>query len=113
MRKYTLYAIGEIAMVVIGILIALQVNNWNEDRKTLLSQVQLLTKLSEEITQDISRFRNQHCIYLLWEAQADNIISNVLSSRKSRMIVHEYLIGQGNLNYIYTGTATYEEMVKS
>ena len=31
--KYLLYAIGEIALVVIGILIALQINNWNEYRK--------------------------------------------------------------------------------
>ena len=32
-RKYLLYAIGEILPVVIGILIALQINNWNELRK--------------------------------------------------------------------------------
>jgi len=32
-RKYLKYAIGEIALVVIGILIALQINNWNEGRK--------------------------------------------------------------------------------
>ncbi len=31
--KYLLYAIGEIALVVIGILIALSINNWNEGRK--------------------------------------------------------------------------------
>lgn len=31
--KYLLYAIGEIVLVVIGILIALQINNWNESRK--------------------------------------------------------------------------------
>ena len=31
--KYLKYAIGEIFLVVIGILIALQINNWNEDRK--------------------------------------------------------------------------------
>ncbi len=31
--KYLLYAIGEIVLVVIGILIALQINNWNENRK--------------------------------------------------------------------------------
>ena len=30
--KYILYAVGEIILVVIGILIALQINNWNEDR---------------------------------------------------------------------------------
>lgn len=33
MGKYFKYAIGEILLVVIGILIALQINNWNEDRK--------------------------------------------------------------------------------
>ena len=32
--KYMRYAIGEIVLVVIGILIAIQVNNWNEKRKT-------------------------------------------------------------------------------
>ena len=31
--KYFLYAIGEIFLVVVGILIALQVNNWNQERK--------------------------------------------------------------------------------
>ncbi len=31
--KYLLYAIGEVILVVIGILIALQINNWNENRK--------------------------------------------------------------------------------
>ena len=31
--KYLLYAIGEILLVVIGILIALSINNWNEERK--------------------------------------------------------------------------------
>ena len=32
--KYFKYAIGEIILVVIGILIALQINNWNESRKS-------------------------------------------------------------------------------
>ncbi len=32
-RNYSLYAIGEIVLVVIGILIALQINNWNENKK--------------------------------------------------------------------------------
>ena len=33
--KYFRYAIGEILLVVIGILIALQINNWNEGRKLI------------------------------------------------------------------------------
>lgn len=35
--KYLLYAIGEIVLVVLGILIALQINTWNEDRKDRLT----------------------------------------------------------------------------
>ena len=31
--KYLIYAVGEIVLVVIGILIALQINNWNEIRQ--------------------------------------------------------------------------------
>ena len=85
--KYLKYAIGEVILVMVGILLALQVNNWNEESKTNLAQNQLLTKLSEEITQDVSRFKNQDSIYQLWEAQADNILSNVLSSDKTSGIV--------------------------
>ncbi|SDH04615.1 hypothetical protein [Winogradskyella thalassocola] len=41
--KYMLYAIGEIILVVIGILIALQINNWNENRKSDI-ELQLITQ---------------------------------------------------------------------
>ena len=36
--KYLVYALGEIVLVVVGILIALQVNNWNENRKSNASR---------------------------------------------------------------------------
>jgi hypothetical protein len=48
--KYLLYAIGEIILVVIGILIALQINNWNENRKTRNSEQQYLLALKEEFS---------------------------------------------------------------
>jgi len=46
--RYLAYALGEIMLVVIGILIALQVNNWNENRKTKAAEQKLLTSLLEE-----------------------------------------------------------------
>lgn len=45
--KYAIYALGEIFLVVIGILIALQINNWNEDRKQE-KQVETVLKIVEE-----------------------------------------------------------------
>ena len=39
--KYMRYAIGEIVLVVIGIVIALQINNWNEKKKLLAKEYQI------------------------------------------------------------------------
>lgn len=47
--KYLIYAFGEIALVVIGILIALQVNNWNENRKLNKIESIMLTDLNEDL----------------------------------------------------------------
>jgi len=46
--KYLKYAIGEIVLVVIGILIALSINNWNEGRKDKLKEQTILVQLEEE-----------------------------------------------------------------
>jgi hypothetical protein len=46
--KYLLYAIGEIVLVVFGILIALQVNNWNEQRNEAAEEQKILKTLQTE-----------------------------------------------------------------
>ncbi|NBB76574.1 MAG: hypothetical protein GVY02_04270 [Bacteroidetes bacterium] len=48
-RKYLLYAIGEILLVVIGILIALQVNTWNENRKIANEEQAILIRLVDDL----------------------------------------------------------------
>ena len=53
--KYSRYAIGEIVLVMIGILLALQVNNWNESRKANDSELQLFVKLLEDLIAEESR----------------------------------------------------------
>jgi hypothetical protein len=50
--KYLLYAIGEILLVVIGILIALQVDNWNEERKKQREITQLLLDIEQDLIQN-------------------------------------------------------------
>ncbi|MCO4821830.1 MAG: hypothetical protein KC469_07165 [Flavobacteriaceae bacterium] len=47
--KYFKYAIGEILLVVIGIMIALQINNWNENRKLAVKSYNYLQRLQEDI----------------------------------------------------------------
>lgn len=52
--KYLIYAIGEIILVVIGILIALQVNNWNTKRVNANSEQIILQDLNIELEGNIS-----------------------------------------------------------
>ena len=50
--RYLIYAVGEILLVVVGILIALQVNNWNEERKAKSKERELLIFALENIRTD-------------------------------------------------------------
>lgn len=51
-NKYLLYAIGEIILVVIGILIALQINNWNQERILKIEEKSILKNLHNEYLQN-------------------------------------------------------------
>ena len=51
-RKYILYAIGEVILVVIGILIALQINNWNEERKERKMEKIVLEDIHDNIVRN-------------------------------------------------------------
>ncbi|MFH4967283.1 DUF6090 family protein [Gaetbulibacter sp. M240] len=68
--KYLLYAIGEIVLVVIGILIALQINNWNEDRKNSIEEIGILESLNKNL--------------ILAKKQSENLVS---AEKKSKGIL--------------------------
>ena len=74
MGKYFKYAIGEILLVVIGILIALQINNWNEEKKDANTEKQILNNLYQEfvtntkLANDIIKINNNvtiSCVSLM------------------------------------------------
>ena len=72
--RYLVYAFGEILLVVIGILIALQVNNWNEGRKEKARERELL-------------------IFALENIKADSLsLDSILSRTKKIIDVHQNLI---------------------
>ncbi|MFC3877192.1 DUF6090 family protein [Winogradskyella maritima] len=56
--RYFKYAIGEIILVVLGILIALQINNWNEERKLSIERHQLITALLEDFEYTKTSIKN-------------------------------------------------------
>ena len=56
--EYLKYAIGEIVLVVIGILIALQINNWNEEKKTKTEMIGIYQSIVDELETDIQTLDN-------------------------------------------------------
>jgi len=58
LSKYLRYAFGEILLVAIGILIALQVNNWNGSRKELNAELQLYSNLLEDLSSEYNNVEN-------------------------------------------------------
>jgi hypothetical protein len=53
--KYFKYAIGEIVLVVLGILIALSINNWNENRKAIIKEKSYVRSIYYDIKNDINK----------------------------------------------------------
>ena len=71
--KYLLYAIGEIILVVIGILIALQINIWNEQRKDRIEEANILRDIKGSISTDIQQLKLR-----IELAQGDTYSANII-----------------------------------
>lgn len=56
--RYLAYAVGEILLVMIGILLALQVNNWNDWRKNQEEKITLLKAIKQEFQGNLERIKN-------------------------------------------------------
>ena len=54
--KYSRYAIGEIVLVVVGILIALQINTWNGHRLERIEEVKILKGIKKDLENTIQEF---------------------------------------------------------
>jgi hypothetical protein len=90
--KYLIYAIGEIILVVIGILIALQINNWNENRKDRKQERLLLINLQKEFTKNLNQLSLDHEINLNSLDGLYDILSTDLQTLKPQEI--DELVGK-------------------
>tara|TARA_R110000765_G_scaffold127959_4_gene226037 strand:+ start:1835 stop:2227 length:393 start_codon:yes stop_codon:yes gene_type:complete len=61
--KYFKYAIGKIVLVMIGILLALQVSNWNQDRKDRISERKLLDNIHRDFVHNKVGFDSLKAIH--------------------------------------------------
>lgn len=100
--KYIKYAIGEIILVVIGILIALQINNWNEGRKQERAEWEFLKGIKNDLEQD-KLFINNVLATMTKKLQAYNKLnSEPLEIPKDKVMIDSLL-----KIYIETGQRTF------
>ena len=95
--KYLRYAFGEIVLVVIGILIALQINNWNVKRLEKNQQLKIYERVLEDIDNDISELSNTlttlNTIKPVFEKVVqDSVTPELLDKGISRIIMGNYYL---------------------
>ena len=109
-RKYILYAIGEVLLVMIGILLALQVNNWNLNRKNVMKEKILLSQLHDEFLNNKTQLQkvvsmNQRALNRVQELidhfpidQSSTISDTILSYLGRARTDHTHIVGTWTFN---------------
>ncbi|PIV93528.1 MAG: hypothetical protein COW44_09030 [Flavobacteriaceae bacterium CG17_big_fil_post_rev_8_21_14_2_50_33_15] len=75
LKRYLIYATGEILLVMIGILLALQINNWNEWRKDRVKEKVILNDLAKNIEFNIQTFEDDIKSLQHWNYSSSIVIS--------------------------------------
>lgn len=81
--KYLKYAIGEIILVMIGILLALQINNWNENSKKSTLRAKYISSLIEDLKQDTTLIAGQYRFYKGDTIKLSNQIRRIKKNKAS------------------------------
>jgi hypothetical protein len=114
LKKYLIYAIGEVLLIVVGIFIALQLNNWNDYRKQRQSEKEYYCKLLEDLNQD-----SLNIIRLIQETEGRLTSSNRMlhflqqSSPKQEDVVREMLGAISKTTFTFKPSTTAFDDLKS
>ena len=113
-RSYLPYAIGEIVLVVIGILIALQVNNWNQDRIAKKDAEIFLDRLKQDLLNERTVLNERVKYYSKVHQHAKNVantLSNQPDSLGSQFLIDAY---QASQIWMYRNLRdTYDELIST
>lgn len=74
-KNYLFYALGEILLVMFGILLALYISNWNEEGKNRVEEQKVLTRIVKDLEQDIISFSRRDY------TQKNEVLKEYLSGR--------------------------------
>jgi hypothetical protein len=114
--KYLKYAIGEIILVIMGILIALTINNWNQDRLTENLEYQYYSRLLDDVREEkiileaIINYSKQVSLHAKKAIAVFEKSSNA-NANPIENLIDMYQASQ--LADAYSATSTYRELISS
>jgi hypothetical protein len=113
-KRYLTYALGEIFLVMIGILLALQVNNWNEERKQRNLETQYLEQLTIDLANDTVYYNDKFSMYSGAYASVRKFIQEIYKTQESREEIKK-LLGYLDLSTdpLRTHNPTYLELTST
>ena len=100
--NYLKYAFGEIILVMLGILLALQVSTWNENRKNAEREQIILQELNKDFSQNLERFQEVKRLQFQTYYSGEVVFRNIQSLQipESRDSVFKFVTGMfGGYNY--------------
>ncbi|AXT20340.1 hypothetical protein D7030_04260 [Flavobacteriaceae bacterium AU392] len=113
LKKYLIYALGEIILVIIGILVALNINNLNEEHKEEKQQHAILASIKNELNTNLNLLQKAHKRRLLFYKGLDSITEHMTEDLK-KVLLHNIpednnkLSGWTGLNPISLNGAMFE-----
>jgi hypothetical protein len=115
--KYLKYAVGEIVLVVIGILIALSINNWNEENKINKIRTLKLSQIESDLRTDVVSLEEGILIKENEIATLNNYRDRLLPSSASidtlDKIVYTEFLGRIRIGFSGFNNITYNSMIQS
>ena len=113
--KYLLYAIGEIVLVVIGILIALQLNIWNENRKNKIKESQFLISFKDDLNYNIKELDGLTKRSEYGYTSADSILQLSYGNiqNESEWFLSNHIISSSTLSNYKTQEGTIQDVLGS
>ena len=110
-RNYLIYAMGEILLVMIGILLALQVNNWNEERKLGKQESMILTEMNKNLKLDLTHFETQQEAIKSRLVKVDHLYNSLINGDLEYSdSLHAYFGAVYGVENIDLNTANYDDL---
>jgi len=110
--KYLIYAIGEIILVVIGILIAVSINNWNEKQKLKTQEIEILQNFQNTFKEDLKGLNRAITINNRVK-KSMTLLLDYMNEDKSYHDSLKYHFGNTNVHWEFTISSSVFDALKS